>query len=309
MRRSSAPLLAPLFATAVAACTRSAVVAPVPAAAPAPIIAPAAPTLRPARISIARTVGAHSYTVRSSATIERDSAGRTDTQRIDTRASIVLALTRSDDGALRGNGRVDAFAVQISGAGVVASLPAAGASSKKANPETFAPLNFDAALDATSLRVTARPPLINECDRTESGATSLVHDLLLRIPAAVLVGDTWRDSTSSVLCRVGIPITVRAMHEYVVQAVEGSGATATIRVQRTTSTRLDGKIGTTWRTLELSGIGSGTDDVRVDASTGVMQSIDGQYVLTLQVSERGRSSAPRSQRVTQQSTLHAETPR
>jgi len=307
-------IVAAVLAISLSGCTHSASVAPVRATAPVPVAAPAVVAPLPARITIARTVAERSYTVQSSATIERDSAGRTDTQRIDTRASIALSMTRTDDGALRGSGRVDAFTVQLSGAGVVVPLPSSGLSSsatatKQVRPSGFAPLLFDAALEATSVRVTARPPLINECDRNEAGATTLVHDLLVRVPSTIVVGASWRDSISSVLCRVGIPITVRAVHEYVVQSVDGSGATTAIRIRRTIATRLDGKVGSAWRTLELSGTGTGANDIRVDATSGAVQSIDGQYVLTLQLIERGRSSAPKSQRVTQKTTLHAETPR
>jgi hypothetical protein len=263
----------------------------------------------PARTAVARSVTERSYAVRSSATIERDSASRTDVQRIETRVTVALGVSRSNEGNVRGSGRIDAFSVQLTGAGVVVPLPPASrapTTPRTTAVDSFKPVLFDAVLDAASMRVTTRPPMVNECDRNEAGAVSVVHELLIRVPASVVRGESWRDSTSSVLCRVGMPITVHATHEYLVESIDGGTSTASLRLKRTTSTRLDGKVTTTWRTLELTGVGTGTDDMRVDALSGAVQSLDGQSVLTVQVSERGRSTATRSQRMTQKSTLHAE---
>lgn len=290
------------------ACSRGAAPAPVAAPAPAPVPPPVVAPL-PARITLASAVAERRYDVTSSARIERDSAGHKDEQRVESQGVITWTLQRSADGALRGSGRVDSFAVRIEGAGVAAPTVQSRSTSGApggTSPTVLPAVAFDAVLDAISVRVVTRPPLANECDRSESGATALVRDLLLRVPTRVASGDRWRDSSVSIICRVGIPITVRSTHEYVLERVEGVLPTMTLHIKRVTTTRLEGKLGSAWRALELTGTGTGTDDARVDVSTGALMLLDGQGTLTLQLTDRSRPTTPRTQRITQQLTTHAE---
>lgn len=292
----------------VTACGRATAPSPVVAPTPVPVSAPVAAPL-PARIAVASAVAERRYDVKSSARIERDSAGRKDEQRVESQGVVTWMLQRSPDGALRGSGRVDSFAVKIEGAGVAAPTVQSKSTSGSvggASPTIFPAVAFDAILDAISVRVVTRPPLANECDRSESGATALVRDLLLRVPTSVVSGDRWRDSSVSIICRVGIPITVRSTHEYVLERVEGMLPATTLFIKRTTATRLEGKLGSAWRALELTGSGTGTDDARIDVSTGALMLLDGQGTLTLQLTDRSRPSTPRTQRITQQLTTHAE---
>ncbi len=285
------------------ACGRAAVPPPIIAPTPPPVVPPAVVPV-PARLVVASSVTERRYDVRSSARIERDSAGRKDEQRVESRGLVVWSLQRSDDGALHGIGRVDSFTVRIEGAGLVAPppIPSSGTTSASRVPPSVA---FDAVLDATTLRVVTRPPLANECDRPESGATALVRDLMLRIPTSLVTGDRWRDSSASVICRVGIPIIVRSQHDYLLERVDGVGSVSTLVVKRTTTTRLEGKLGSAWRALELAGSGTATADVRVDVTTGALVQIDGSGVLTLQLTDRSRPATPRTQRITQRLTTHA----
>lgn len=293
-------------AVAVSACGRTAAPSPVAAATPVPV-APAAVAPLPPRLAVASIVAERRYDVRSSARIERDSAGRKDEQRVESQGVVTWSLQRSADGSLRGSGRVDAFVVRIEGAG---ASPPLGQAATATNLPTAAPISttvaFDAILDAISVRVVTRPPLANECDRPEAAATALVRDLLLRVPTTVASGDRWRDSTVSIICRVGIAIAVRSQHEYLLERIEKSASTATLVISRVTSTRLEGKLGSAWRALELAGSGTETDNARVDVTTGALLLLDGQGTLTLQLTDRSRPNTPRTQRITQQLTTHAE---
>jgi len=294
-----------VMACAITACSRTPAPIPVASAAPIPV-APPVVVAMPARIVVAGSVAERRYDVRATARIERDSAGQKEVQRVESSGIVTWSLERASDGAVKASGRVDSFAVHIEGAGAPAATVVAGSSASGVVPHSVTSVAFDAVLDAMSVRVVTRPPLANECDRPESAATALVRDLLVRVPTSVSAGDRWRDSSVSLVCRVGIPITVRSQHEYVLERVEGGPPNTTLHIQRTTSTRLDGKLGSAWRALELTGSGRATESARVDVTTGALLQLDGQGTLTLQLTDRSRPTAPRTQRITQTLTTHAE---
>ncbi len=290
---------------AVSACSRA--VTPLPAPAPTPAEPVPTPVVVPAlvRASLPATVTERRYEVRSNARVQRDSAGRMDEQRVETTGFVSLSLQRAADGALRGSGRVDSFAVRVDGAPppppVMTTLPS-GVTQVGGTSRPPGSVPFDAILDGVSIRIVTRPPLANECDRPEAGATALVRDLLVRIPRSVAVGEQWRDSTASIVCRAGIPITVRSAHRYVMLRIEGEGATSSVIVQRSTTTRLDGVLQSSWRALELTGTGTGREEARVEISSGALQQLRGDGTMTLQVTDRSRPGAARTQRVSQQLT-------
>jgi hypothetical protein len=296
----------------MAACGAPPAPAPVPMPAPRPVTPPPV-TVSVLRVSIPSSVPAQRYDVRVRARLQRDSAGRKDEQRVESRGLVTMSLQRAADGALRSSGRVDSFAVQVDGAGV------SPVSASPTSSPTFAavstplgPVLFDASLDGLRLLVATRPPLANECDRPEAGATALVRDLVVRIPASLSEGDRWRDSTVSIVCRVGIPITVRTQSEYEVRRIEQRsesgpeprGSTGTVIVRRQSSTRMEGKLTSAWRALELVGTGLGSDEMRVDVASGALLQLEGEGTLTLQLTDRSRGT-PRVQRVVQALTVRA----
>ncbi len=272
------------------------VAAPRPVPEPVPVVVPVV-----VRASLPASVPERRYEVRSSARIERDSAGRKDEQRVETSALIALTLQRAIDGALRGSGRVDSFAVRVDGAEV--TVPTRPATSAAPIAKTPATVLFDARLDATSLRVVTRPPLPNECDRPEVGATSLVREMMIRIPREIVVGDRWRDSTLSFVCRAAIPISVRSQHEYVAARIDGAGEQQTVVVTRLTTSLLEGRLQNSWRALEVTGTGFGNDEARVDVTTGALLQLEGSATMSLRLTDRSRPSAPRAEQVVQRATL------
>ncbi len=278
-------------------CSSKPVLAPPAAPVATPIPTPPSSVAIPAlaRLSIAGTVGARQYAVQTRTRVERDSAGRKEEQLVVSQGIVTLALQRASDGALRGTGRVDSFTVQISGAGAPPGAPST------AVPPS---VQFDAVLDAERVLVMTRPPLANECDRPEVGATALARDILVRVPAMVSAGDRWRDSTASFFCRVGIPITVYSRNEYVVERIDGALPLATVLIRRTTNIRLEGKRASPWRALEISGAGSGHDEFRIDAITGTLLLLDGASTVTLDMTDRSKPATPRTQRVQQNFTVH-----
>jgi hypothetical protein len=217
-------------------------------------------------------------------------AGVGSEQRIDTRARITLAFERSSSGALRGRGQVDSFTVR----NTLDPVTTTGA-----KPTV---LLIDAVLDSSYLRVVSRPPLANECDRPEVSAMQLARELLVRIPDGVAVGDAWRDSTVTLVCRSGMPLTVYTTS----RSKLAQRSAAILVVERESTSTLDGKGGSAFRAFELTGSGSGMQRLEINATTGILERLQGTSTLTLQVVERIPPGAPRLQQVLQRVEIRAE---
>jgi hypothetical protein len=288
-------IIAGLLAVAawtVSACGPKSVPAPTPSApppavaVPAPVPAPAKPVVFaiPARVTDTR------YRVESVADVERDSAGKRDTQRFSSQAQVVVRLRRRPNGAFDGGGRVYNYAVS---------------SALSSSPLAIDSLRFEAVLDSAALRVVMLPPLANECDRAESGALAMARDLLIRVPASLSIGDQWRDSTVQIVCRASLPMIVRTTSNYVVtDSVPGNDGMQLV-VRRASNTRMEGKSTSPWRAVEVNGTGTSTLVAHVSVKTGAVQHVADTSSLTLTVTDRSSSAAAREQRVTQRVTLTA----
>jgi len=225
-------------------------------------------------------------------------AGVSDEQRIDTRALVSMSFDRTVTGALRGSGQIDSFTVRSSIADN-AKQQAATAAAVHAKPSL---LLIDALIDSANLRVVTRPPLANECDRPEVSAMQLARELLVRIPDGVAEGDQWRDSTVTLVCRNGVPLTVYTATRSTLDKLSRE----TLVVKREISTTLEGKGGTAFRAFELVGSGSGSQRIEIAASTGILERLQGTSTLTMKVVERIPPGTPRSQQVRQRVELRAE---
>jgi len=275
---------------------------------PAPTLPPPAPapvlpiTLEPviARWTIPAVVPFTRYLSEVSAALERDSAGRVLTERVDTRALITLQGRRDTLGAFRGSGVVDSFTVR----GLESALAPDQGETK---PRTTVPVLvdppiavlFDAAFDTRNLRVAVKPPLANECDRPETGATNLVRDLLVRLPARLTVGQLWQDSTFSFVCRLGIPITSRTKSSYSVERADKVQGGIELIVRRISELQLNGELKSTWRTMTVSATGRTTHTIRVDATTGVVRSVESDGLLTIKLNDTSRRDGSGAQEIRQ----------
>ncbi len=224
-------------------------------------------------------------------------AGVPDEQRIDTRAFVSMSFERAVTGALRGSGQVDSFSVRSNL--IESARPTAPSSVASPKPTL---LLIDALIDSTSLRVVTRPPLANECDRSEVSAMQLARELLVRLPDGVAVGDQWRDSTVTLVCRNGIPLTVYTT----TRSTLDKRSRETLMVTRNISTKVEGKGGTAFRAFELVGSGSGSQRLEIAASSGILERLQGTSTLTMQVVERIPPGTPRSQQVLQRVEIRAE---
>jgi hypothetical protein len=286
--------------TLTLACAPGLSPAPEPASLPAPVAAPRVETPRDLRFRLPLVMGSAGYTVRVRTELERDSAGRRERDVVESDARVELALRRDVRGFLRGSGRVDSFLVRGTGAATRTATPRPMTTTTVAAP-LFTSVAIDAVLDSTQLRTVVRPPLANECDRPEAAAAGMARELLVRLPASVAVGDRWRDSLVTLVCRGGVPMTVRTVVESVLTGT-GDGDRI-LRVHRILATTLEGSNRSPWRQVEISGEGRGTQEVQVNVERGTLVSLDGEGTLVVRIRNGSPREAPRLEQVTQKTSV------
>lgn len=267
-----------------------AVPAPIPASAPLPAPVSAAPRVTlPARLPL--TTWRMQSVTRVKISGGGVSGAAADEQRVETSALVSWSAERQNTGALRAMGQVDSFTVRTSFDGQRGTML----------PSTPAMILLEATLDSALTRVSTRPPLANECDRPEAGAGSLARDLLVRVPNGVSVGDRWKDSSVTLICRSGVPLTV---YTTVNSRLEQLSDDALI-VRRDLSSRLEGKGGSAFRALELSGTAQGSQRVEIAPQRGTVERLEGSSTLTLTATERLPGAPVRTQQIVQRTELTA----
>jgi len=267
-----------------AACAPAVTPRTEPTVVPAPVVTPAPDVPRPLVYAIPSPVTATRYRLESVIALERDSAGRRESQAMTSRAEALVRVRRTPDGGFEADGQLFGYTVT---------------SALSTTPIAIDSLRFDAVLDSLALRVVSQPPLANECDRPETGALALVRDMLLRVPASLTVGDRWRDSSVHVVCRASLPMIVRTTSEYVVTGVERGSEGVQLLLRRTSASRVSGTSSSPWRSVEVTGTGDGVDDARIVVQTGAVERIEGTSTLTLTVTDRTVPTRVRSQQVVQ----------
>lgn len=285
----------------LAACAPS--IAPLPAPTPnAPTpVTPTAPAPEIARVSLPSRLGATTWRVSNSARLKASGAGVSpDEQRVDSRALVSWTLTRSATGGVRGTGQVDSFTVSSSLDSATSATTGRGNGATAALTPSM--LLIEATVDSALSRVSIRPPLANECDRSEVSAAALARELLIRIPDGVVANDRWRDSTAMLVCRSGVPMVV---HTTTWSTLESINADRLI-VKRDITTRLEGKGGSAFRALELSGSGTGTQRAEVRITDGSVSKLEGSSTLTLQLRETAPPAPAKSSQLVQRVEFKAE---
>ncbi|MCA0375832.1 MAG: hypothetical protein LCH84_09200 [Gemmatimonadetes bacterium] len=301
------PVLAWALGGALLAACAGGRIAPAPPSPAAPVVTDSA-VPRPAvrALMLPATTGSLTWRVTNSAVLRVSASGAPASgaqpaeQRTSTQALVNWTATRTPTGGLRATGQVDSFVVRSTldtGRARAGSAPSAAA--RDAAPTLVL---LDATLDSAFARVVTRPPLTNECDRVEAAAAQLARELLLRIPDGMVVGAQWRDSSVALVCRSGVPM---AVHTTTLSTLEGFDDEVATLV-RTTQQRVDGKGGSPFQALEVSGSGSGTQRVRLRVRDGAIETLDDTSTLTLLLTDRVPAAAARTQQVVQQRTLHAE---
>ncbi len=312
--RDARRLMIALAVISAAACapTRP-VVEPMPEAPPVVVAPPPAP-VAPSSVTIATSHDTLRYDVVSTARVERDSAGQANREEIVTKARVSFAMERIGTGVLgraldlRSTGRVDGFVITSSDR-VTGSRSSAlpGVATTPSRPVAPLTVPFDATLNGLTARVSPRPALVNECDQPEMSALALARELLVRLPPELVVGRSWSDTTRVFMCRGGVPVTVQQVGTATVRSLESgpNGAFTRVNIDRTLQTRVEGQLATSWRTVGLTGRGSGTQQLIVDATTGALVELQSESTMQLDVRDSARRDQGQ-QSLTQRVTLTAE---
>ena len=286
LRRLTTLPLAAAFVLAAAACGPR---TPAPRPAPSPTGAtptPAAPTPVPTtaipvtpgssgRI-VAWAPGFSSYLVTSQAAVhvEGDTLGPRDDS-VSTRARLTVRVSP----ASAPNGvvvTVDSFLVS----------PKRGA--PMASALTY-PLVFQAQLDPARLRIDflAEQSMLGVAC-TGPGATllALARDLAPALPSPLERGRRWSETTTTQLCRSGVPLTITSRHEWTVEGEVESGGRVLVRLTRESQSTIAGT-GTGRRTgASIEGTGRASAEYLLDPTAGRLQAATVQSTTELRVRER-----------------------
>lgn len=238
---------------------------------PVPEVRPVPPR-KVSRVVLPRRTEESRYSIESVARVERDSSGNRESAEIRTTALISLTVER-DSLQTRGNGVVDSF--------VVRGLETTGGVTSASMQPLRVPFEF--AIDSNQMRVAVVPALANVCDQPETGATTLVRDLVMRLPRDLVVGATWTDSSAAFVCRAGVPIIIRTKNSYFVDRIDGTEEQNEVFVTRTMETMVEGSSTVAWRARSVRGSGGGTQTIRLNGKTGAIVELDGKTSLTLDV--------------------------
>jgi len=267
-----------------------AVPSPVPSSAPSPT-----PVAAPARMVLPARIPLTTWRVQSVARVKVTGGGVTgaaaEEQRVESGGLVSWAAERQPWGALRAAGQVDSFTVRTS------------FDAQRGTMLPTAPVRvlLEATLDSVFTRVAVRPPLANECDRPEAGALSLARDLLMRVPNGIASGERWKDSSVTLICRSGVPLTVYTTVNSTLETMDADR----LVVRREIASRLEGKGGSAFRALELAGTAQGSQRVEIAPQRGTVERLEGSSTLTLTAIERLPGSPARTQQIVQRTELTA----
>ena len=249
--------------------------APMPAA-PAPLPAAAPVTPGASRWSVAWSPGFSSYLVTSQAAVhvEGDSLGPRDDS-VSTRARLTMRVSpeSAPDGVVV---TVDSFLVSARRGAPMA-------------PALAFPLVFQAQIDPARLRIAFLPvqSMIGQpC--TGPGATllALARDLSPGLPSPLERGQRWSDTTTTLLCRSGVPLTVTSRHEWTVEGEVDSIGRVFVRLRRETESTIAGT-GSGRRTgASIEGTSRASGAYLLDAAAGRLQAATVTSTAELRVRER-----------------------
>ncbi len=291
MRRpTSIPMLRALVVlgtAVVAACTA-------PAVLPTPRPAPEseAPT-RTDPLSAPWTVDATSGSVVQEIRLEASLLSRVDTvERRDSIRTIVSAEWSRvhGDGAPRLAGLLTSFRVSADSTEPVTPLG------------LLLPVPFSALEGAGPTQARFTTPDPSGCG-LEAAAASMLRELFVTLPRRLEPGTSWRDSSSYVVCRDSITLTVRSVREFRVTGAERRDGQVVVLLERRSQTTMRGEGHQFGEPLSIEADGDGLAQLAVRLSGGFVVAGSGESELRMTM--RGRR---RSQELTQHTRIEIVTP-
>jgi len=130
-----------------------------------------------------------------------------------------------------------------------------------------------------------------------------VRELFVSTPPGLTVGDTWSDSTNSVICRDSIPLQVSSRRDYRVIGAERRGSFVVLVLDRSSVVTMRGEGRQFGESLSITAEGTGTIRIELDVESGAVVAARGEAELRMQM--RGRR---RSQDLTQRTRIEISAP-
>jgi len=154
------------------------------------------------------------------------------------------------------------------------------------------------SLPVTLLDSTAIPPT---CDTMEDAARAIARDIHIRVPSSVQPGHRWNDSTSTTVCRGGIPMLATTLSIFDVHDIRSRGDSTIIQVGRRSTLTLSGAGMQGSRRIAIAGNGTSETLFRYDGRAGLFLESTGQSMLQLRF-----ETIQQTEQVTQQSTSRVQ---
>lgn len=160
------------------------------------------------------------------------------------------------------------------------------------------PFSFSAEQRDRTMQAAFSSPVAAECATPQASVVHGVRDLWLSLPDTLSPGRTWKDSTTYVVCRDSIPLTMRVEREFRVTGAAWKDSVVVATIERRTVTRLSGNGLQFGEPISIRGEGTGSVMFEVSLSTGIALFASGESVLELSMTGRRRS-----QQLTQRSRI------
>ncbi|MEX2180619.1 MAG: hypothetical protein WD771_01125 [Gemmatimonadaceae bacterium] len=148
------------------------------------------------------------------------------------------------------------------------------------------PFSFVAESRGPGLQPVFTIPESGSCTNPNAAVMQGVRDTWLSLPDTMVRGTTWRDSSTYLVCRDGLPMTVSAVRTFTVTGARMREGQLVVVVQRVTATQLAGSGHQFGEPIALLGEGEGTMQLDVALAGGVI--VHGEGVAELRLEMQGR---------------------
>lgn len=213
------------------------------------------------------------FLVDQHATIRFDTSAKTDT--ISSHAEIGFTASPAAHSV---NGNVLAFVVD--GAGHPAATPLG-------LPIPF-PLRAEYSARTTQLDFTT-PRDATPCGSMAVAVLQSLRDLWIKFPDTLRVGTSWRDSSSYIVCRDGIPLRTTVQRSFNVSGATELSGRVLLTVSRISQTMIEGTGSQFGEAVDVKGTGRGQLFYMLDPATGEIASANGTSSLELSLRSKLRT--------------------
>ena len=213
-----------------------------------------------------------------------------------TRGSLTFTIRRSNDSLV--------VAAIIDSLSVTSLRDTVGTPRRLGGPTT---IDLEPRLEPASVPVIDSMSIPASCDSMEEAARAIARDVHIRIPTGLLRSQQWTDSTSSAVCRGGVPMIATTRSTFEVQDVRSRGDSAIAQVIRRSTLMLTGVGLQGSRRIAVEGTGTSETVFSYDLRVGAFIESSGHSTLQLRF-ETLQQTEQVTQRATSRVRLRSRAP-